>query len=74
MSQIAWSLDKVTLQKIGKGFLIAMGGAAGTWILGNVDLISGLFAQYPMMASIVTAAISFVGNFLYQWSKGESQN
>lgn len=70
-TQQAWSFDKTTLQKIGKGFLIAMGGALGTWMLGNVDLISSLFVQNPMLASLVTALISFVGNFLYQLSKGK---
>ena len=73
MSQIAWKLDNVTLQKIGKGLLIAMGGAIGTWLLSNVDLISSLFAAYPKLVPFVPAAISFLGNGLYNWARGKEE-
>jgi len=71
--QIAKSWDKITLQKIGKGALIALAGTFVTYLAANVDVIQSAFAQNPVMAALVGAVVSILVNAVQQWLKGEQK-
>jgi hypothetical protein len=68
--QQAWKLDKETLGKIGRGAILAGGGAVLTFLASNTDLVAALFADHPMAASVATALISVALNAVKEWSKG----
>ena len=70
MLQISKSFDSITLQKIGKGSLIAMGGALATYLAANVDGIASAFSANPILASLVSAGVSILINVINQYLKG----
>lgn len=55
MSQIAFSFDRTSLKKIGKGALIATGSALVAYLANNVPAIADAFKDSPILASLVTA-------------------
>lgn len=64
--QIKYHFDKTTLQKIGKGALIAASGAAGLYILGTIGKIDFGSAWTPIVAMLIPIAV----NALKEWMKG----
>ena len=65
MGQVKYSLDEESLKKIGKGFLIAVGGLGATYLQ---DLIPNIdWGQY---APIAVAVNSVVINIIREWLKG----
>lgn len=68
MSQIAYKLDKETLGKIGRGALIAMGGALCTFLL---EAIPGI--DFGSATPLVVGISSIVINAVREWIKGVSQ-
>ena len=65
--QIAYQFDKTTLIKIGKGALIAGGGAAGLYLLGWLGELDYGAAYTPIVAAIIPILI----NAVKEWMKGE---
>ena len=68
MSQIAFQLDKASLIKIGKGALIAVGGAAGIALL---QYFGALKIDNPVLASLVAWVVPVGINFVKEWMAGE---
>lgn len=66
MSQTKYSLDKTTWLKIGRGALIAGGGAVLTYISEQIPNIN--FGDYTTVA---TAVASIVVNSIWQFIKGD---
>jgi hypothetical protein len=71
MSQIAFSFDKVSIQKIAKGALIALLGTFVTYLAANVDAIQTAFSQNPVLAALIGAVISILANAVNQFIKGQ---
>jgi hypothetical protein len=71
--QTAYQFDKVSLQKIGKGALIALAGTLATYLAANVDAIQAVFSQNPILASLVGAVISIGVYIVNQFVKGENK-
>ena len=66
MEQVKFSFDEETLIKIGKGFLIAMGGAVLTYLEEQIPHID--FGQFT---GLVVALNSIMINTVREWMKGE---
>jgi len=58
----AGKLDKVGLNKIGKSFLITVGGAAIGFVADLLNVID--FGGYQNLAIV---ALPFIANVLYKW-------
>lgn len=65
--QKAFNFDLETLQKIGKGALIAGAGAAAVAIL---EFFGGLKYTDPTMAALVGSAVSIAVNAIREYIKG----
>lgn len=66
MTQVAYSFDKASLIKIGKGALIAGTGTAALYILNAIGTIDiGMFT--PLIAGLVP----FFVNLVKEWMKGK---
>lgn len=60
-----YSLNAVDAQKIGKGFLIAIGGAGVTYLLNllpNIDFGQWNFLILPLASTGLNAALKFFEN------------
>lgn len=66
--QLAFTFDKVTLTKIGKGFLIAMTGGA---VLGAIDYLQIIDITNPLLAQLVVVLTPTIINSIKEWMKGE---
>jgi hypothetical protein len=64
--QTAYKLDKVTLCKIGKGALIAMGGVLCTYLL---EVIPGI--DFGSLTPAIVGISSIVINAIREWIKGQ---
>ena len=67
MTQIAFSFDKETLLKIGKGALIALTGSAAIGLLGFFGAIE---LGDPNLTMIVAWLIPTLTNIIREWMKG----
>jgi hypothetical protein len=69
MNQIKFKFDSVTLQKIGKGAIIALTGTLALYILkalGTIDFGSAL-------TPIIAAFIPILVNAIKEWMNGETE-
>lgn len=69
MAQKAYSFDKITLIKIGKGCLIAMGGALCVYLL---DVIPNV--DFGVATPLMVGISSIVINTVKEWLKGEKNS
>jgi len=67
MKQIAFSFDKESLKKVGKGALIAVGGTLCTYLLENLTSLD--FGAYT---GIVVALMSIIINSIREYIKGQT--
>lgn len=66
--QIARSFDRETLIKIGKGALIAAGGAAALALL---DYLGALQINNPILAAFVAWGVPVAINAVKEWLAGQ---
>jgi hypothetical protein len=68
MRQIAFSFDQVTVNKILKGALIAMTGAAALALL---DYSGQIQIDNPLLASVIAWLIPTATNIVKEWMAGQ---
>jgi len=68
--QIAYTFDRKSLIKIGKGALIAVGSALVTYLASNVGSIADAFKDSPLLAALVTAFAGIAINAAKEWLSG----
>lgn len=66
-TQKAYSFDRESLIKIGKGTIIAASGAAALFLL---DLIGGIQIDNPTLASLVALLVPTLANAVKEFIKG----
>lgn len=66
--QIAFSFDKITLMKIGRGLLISATGAAAIAILTDVG---ALHIDNTFLASMVSLIVPTAVNAIKEWMAGQ---
>lgn len=71
MSQQKFSFDKITLQKIAKGALIALSGAAG---IGLLNYLGALEINNELLAMVVAWLVPTGINAIREWMKGQDIN
>lgn len=67
MTQIAYTFDKATLTKIGKGALYAIAPAAAIALL---EYIGTIQISDPALASFAAWGVPFLINAVKEWAKG----
>jgi len=67
MSQKAYSFDRETVVKIGKGALIAVTGAAAIALL---EYLGTVEMSNPMLVSLVAWVVPVAVNTVKEWMKG----
>ena len=68
IGQKAYSLDKVTLTKVGKGALIAGAGSMALFLL---DFLGTVEFANPQVAVIVSFSVPFGINLIKEYIKGK---
>ena len=68
MTQIKYSFDKITQNKIFKGAIIALSGSAA---IGLLDFFGGLKINDPTLAMFVAWLVPTLINLVREWMKGE---
>lgn len=67
-TQKAYSFDRESLIKIGKGTIIAASGAAALFLL---DLAGGIQIDNPTLASLVALLVPAITNAVKEYIKGK---
>lgn len=68
MGQAAYSFDRETVVKIGKGALIAVSGAAAIALL---EYLGTVEMSNPMLVSVVAWVVPVAVNTIKEWMRGK---